>query len=225
MFIVLFRTLIIFTLLIFFLRILGKRQLGELEISELIVSVLVADMACLPLQDIGIPLINALVPIAAILSLELLLSELSLRSVKLRGLLWGRPCFLIAKGQIQEKALRDNRFSLDELCEELRRQSVTDIAAVDYAILETDGTLNVILTPEKRPATAGQLGLATEDSGYAHIIINDGRLMSQNLRLCGRDERWLQKELQRRNVQSHRDVFLMTLNDAGGIYFMGKEQP
>ena len=225
MFIVLFRTLIIFALLLFFLRILGKRQLGELEISELIVSVLVADMACLPLQDIGIPLINALVPIAAILSLELLLSELSLRSVKLRGFLWGKPCFLIVKGRIQEKALRDNRFSLDELCEELRRQSVTDIAAVDYAILETDGTLNVILVPEKRPVTAEQLGLAAKDCGYAHIIINDGRLMSRNLRLCGRDERWLQKELQRRNIQSHRDVFLMTLNDSGGIYLVGKEQP
>jgi len=225
MFIVFFRTLIIFMLLLFFLRILGKRQLGELEISELIVSVLVADMACLPLQDIGIPLLNALIPIAVILSLELLLSELSLRSVKLRGLLWGKPCFLIEKGKIQEKALRENRFSLDELCEELRRQSITDISAVDYAILETDGTLNVILVPEMRPVTAGQLGLAAADSGYAHIIINDGRLMSRNLRLCGRDENWLNKELRRRNIKSHEDVFIMTLNDAGEIYIMGKEQP
>ncbi|MBE6968781.1 MAG: DUF421 domain-containing protein [Ruminococcaceae bacterium] len=225
MFIVLIRTLIIFTLLLFFLRILGKRQLGELEISELIVSVLVADMACLPLQDIGIPLINALVPIAAILSLELLLSEVSLRSVKLRGLLWGKPCFLIEKGKIQEKALRENRFSLDELCEELRRQSITDIAAVDYAVLETDGTLNVILVPDMRPVTAGQLGLTTEDSGYAHIIINDGRLIRENLRLCGRDERWLQKELHRRNIKSHEDVFFMSVNDAGEVYFAGKEYP
>lgn len=225
MFIILIRTLIIFTLLLVFLRILGKRQLGELEISELIVSVLVADMACLPLQDIGIPLINALVPIAVILSLELLLAEVSLHSVKLRGLLWGKPCFLIEKGKVQEKALRENRFSLDELCEELRRQSITDISAVDYAVLETDGTLNVILTPEMRPVTAGQLGLAGENSGYAHIIINDGRLIRENLRLCGRDEGWLQKELRRRHVKSHRDVFFMTVNDAGEIYFAGKEKP
>lgn len=222
--IVLIRTIVIFLLLLFFLRILGKRQLGELEISELIVSVLVADMACLPLQDIGIPLINALVPIAALLSLELLLSEISLRSVKLRGLLWGKPSFLIEKGRVQEKALRDNRFSLDELCEELRRQSVTDIAAVDYAILETDGTLNVVLVPDMRPVTAGQMGVAAKDSGYAHIIINDGKLMSRNLRLCGRDEGWLQKELHRRNIKSHRDVFLMTLNGAGEIYLVGKEK-
>ena len=223
--IVLIRTILIFVLLLLFLRFLGKRQLGELEISELIVSVLVADMACLPLQDIGIPLIYALVPIAVILSLELLLSELSLRSVKLRGLLWGRPCFLIEKGRIQEKALRENRFSLDELCEELRRQSVTDIAAVDYAILETDGTLNVILIPEMRPVTAGQLGLAEKDGGYAHIIINDGRLLRENLRLCGRDENWLRRELQRRHYKNHTDVFFMTVNDAGEIYIAGKELP
>jgi len=223
--IVLIRTLIIFTLLLVFLRILGKRQLGELEISELIVSVLVADMACLPLQDIGIPLLNALVPIAVILSLELLLSKLTLHSLKLRGLLWGKPCFLIEKGKVQEKALRQNRFSLDELCEELRRQSVTDISAVDYAVLETDGTLNVILTPEMRPATAGQLGLSIEENGYTHIVINDGRLIRENLRLCGRDERWLQRELQRRNIKSHKDVFFMTVNDAGKVYCSGKERP
>ena len=179
--IILIRTIIIFTLLLFFLRILGKRQLGELEISELIVSVLVADMACLPLQDIGIPLLNALIPIAVILSLELLLSEVTLHSLKLRGLLWGKPCFLIEKGKVQEKALRENRFSLDELCEELRRQSVTDLSSVEYAVLETDGTLNVILVPEMRPATAGQLGLNTEDNGYTHIVINDGRLIRENL--------------------------------------------
>lgn len=225
MVIILIRTIIIFTLLIFFLRILGKRQLGELEISELIVSVLVADMACLPLQDIGIPLLNALVPIAVILSLELLLSELTLHSLKLRGLLWGKPCFLIEKGKVQEKALRQNRFSLDELCEELRRQSVTDISAVDYAVLETDGTLNVILAPEMRPATAGQLGLSIVENGYTHIVINDGRLIRENLRLCGRDERWLQKELQRRNIKSHKDVFFMTVNDSGKVYCSGKEQP
>jgi len=223
--IVLIRTILIFVLLLLFLRFLGKRQLGELEISELIVSVLVADMACLPLQDIGIPLLNALVPIAAIFSLELLLSEVSLRSVRLRGILWGKPCFLIEKGRIQERALRKNRFSLDELMEELRRQSVTDIAAVDYAVLETDGTLNVILRPEMRTVTAGQLGISVSDSGYAHILINDGRLMHDNLRLCGRDENWLRKELQRRHYKSHREVFLMTVNDAGQIYCTGKERP
>lgn len=223
--IILIRTIIIFLLLLVFLRLLGKRQLGELEISELIVSVLVADMACLPLQDIGIPLINALVPIAVILSLELLLSEASLRWVRLRGLLWGKPCFLIEKGAVQEAALRASRYSLDELMEELRRQSVTDIAAVDYAVLETDGTLNVIPTAQARPVTAGMLGLAAGNSGYTHIVINDGRLLRGNLQLCGRDENWLRSELARRNCQSPRDVFLMTVSDAGNVYCCRKEKP
>ena len=124
-----FRTIIIFTVLLLCMRILGKRQLGELELSELVVSVLVADLASLPLQDIGIPLMNGL------FCLELILSGVTLRSQKLRAALFGKPCFLIEKGTINQKEMHRCRFSVDELTEELRRQSVTDLSTVEYAIL------------------------------------------------------------------------------------------
>ena len=148
--IVLLRTIIIFSLLLLCMRILGKRQLGELELSELVVSVLVADLASLPLQDIGIPLMNGLVSILTLFCLELILSGVALRSQKLRAALFGKPCFLIEKGTINQKEMHRCRFSVDELTEELRRQSVTDLSTVEYAILETDGTLNVILTAAER---------------------------------------------------------------------------
>ena len=150
-----FRTVIIFTVLLLCMRILGKRQLGELELSELVVSVLVADLASLPLQDIGIPLMTGLVSILTLFCLELILSGVTLRSQKLRAALFGKPCFLIEKGAINQREMHRCRFSVDELTEELRRQSVTDLSTVEYAILETDGTLNVILTPAERPVTAG----------------------------------------------------------------------
>lgn len=150
-----FRTIIIFTVLLLCMRILGKRQLGELELSELVVSVLVADLASLPLQDIGIPLMNGLVSILTLFCLELILSGVTLRSQKLRAALFGKPCFLIEKGTINQKEMHRCRFSVDELTEELRRQSVTDLSTVEYAVLETDGTLNVILTPAERPLPPG----------------------------------------------------------------------
>ena len=152
-----FRTIIIFTVLLLCMRILGKRQLGELELSELVVSVLVADLASLPLQDIGIPLMNGLVSILTLFCLELILSGVTLRSQKLRAALFGKPCFLIEKGTINQKEMHRCRFSVDELTEELRRQSVTDLSTVEYAILETDGTLNVILTPAPRYRRAAPL--------------------------------------------------------------------
>ena len=222
--IVMFRTIIIFTVLLLCMRILGKRQLGELELSELVVSVLVADLASLPLQDIGIPLMNGLVSILTLFCLELILSGVTLRSQKLRAALFGKPCFLIEKGTINQKEMHRCRFSVDELTEELRRQSVTDLSTVEYAILETDGTLNVILTPAERPVTAGQLRCAEPETGYPYILISDGTVLRENLRKCGKTEEWLRGECRRQGVKSPEQVFLLTCDTTGNVYFAKREK-
>lgn len=218
------RTTIIFLTLMVFMRILGKRQMGELELSELVVSILIADIGTLPLQDIGMPLINCLVPIITLFSLELLLSGLTLRFMRLRPIFFGKPCFLIRKGVIDQQEMQRNNLSLDELLSELRSQSVTDISVVEYAVLETDGTLNVLLTPSDRPATAGQMGVAPPSTGYTSALIVQGRVLSENLRSCGRDERWLRQELKRQGFSQPRDVYLMTLNEAGQVFCAGKDR-
>lgn len=222
--IVLIRTVIIFAALLICMRILGKRQLGELELSELVVSVLVADLASLPLQDIGIPLINGLVSILTLFCLELLLSGMTLRFGRLRTALYGKPCFLIEKGVINQKEMIRSRFSVDELTEELRRQSVTDLSTVEYAVLETDGTLNVMLFPAFQPVTAGQMNCAKNSTGYPRILISDGRVLTENLDKCRKDERWLQRECKKRGASSPSDVFLLTCDAGGNIYFAAKEK-
>ena len=221
--IVICRTLIIFIALIFFMRLLGKRQLGELELSELVVSVLIADLAAHPLQDIGIPLLNGLLPILILFCCELIISGAIVKSIKLRTILCGRPSVLIKDGKIVQREMRKNRFTLDELTEELRKQSIMDISKIKYAILETDGTLNAILLPTERPVTAGQMQLQTEDTGFAAIIINDGRVMSDNLHHMGRSERWLEQELRHRGARGPEEVYLMTINQAGQIYYAPRE--
>lgn len=221
--IILIRTIIIYFVLLLCMRIMGKRQLGELELSELVVSVLVADLASLPLQDVGIPLINGLVSILTLFCLELILSGVVLRFGRFRAALFGKPCFLVEKGVINQKEMVDNRFTLDELTEELRRQGVMDLSQVSYAVLETDGTLNVILSPAARPATAGQLGCQQEDDGYPFILISDGRILEDNLRKCARDKVWLREECRRRGAASPRDVFLLTCTPKGKVYFAAKE--
>ena len=222
--IVIFRTLIIFTVLLLCMRILGKRQLGELELSELVVSVLVADLASLPLQDIGIPLMNGLVSILTLFCLELILSGVMLRSEKLRSALFGKPCFLIEKGKINQEEMHRCRFSVDELTEELRAQSVTDLSTVEYAILETDGTLNVILTPAERPVTAGQLHCTAPETGYPYILISDGTILRDNLRKCGKSEEWLRAECRRQGAKTPEQVFLLTCDKAGNVYFAKREK-
>lgn len=222
--VILIRTLIVFISLILSMRILGKRQLSELDISELIVAVLISDIASLPLQDVGMPLVNALFPIFALLSCELLISGAVMKSTRLRALICGKPSILICDGCIDQHAMKKNRFSLDELAESLRAASVTDINSVRYAILETDGSLSVILKVDAQPLTAYGLKSNIKDNGIPHIIINDGRILENNLRLAGLDHNWLEAELKRRQLKSSRDVYLLSVDDGGNIYFTPKER-
>lgn len=217
------RTVILYFAILISMRIMGKRQLGEMEISEFIVAALIADLAATPLQDIGIPLLNGLVPIIIMFCFEIIIAGLNMRSVKLRKLTYGRPELIIRDGRIIREAMRKNRFTLDELMQELRAQGLTDTAQVEYAVLETNGQLSIILKSGDQPATASQMGVDGDDVSYAHIIINEGRILDNNLRLLGRDRRWLAGELKRQNFKSADEVYVLTLSENGKVFCQAKE--
>ena len=217
------KTVIAFLMLVLLMRLLGKRQLGELELSELVVSILAADLAAIPLQDPELPIYYGIIPVTALFFCELLLSWLTAKSIPIRKFLCGKPCFLIRDGQICQDAMQKCRLTVDELTEELRGRDVTDPSTVQYAVLETDGSLNVILYPDQRPVTAAQLQLSPEDEGYATVIIEEGQLMRENLRAVGKDEAWLKKELTHRGCGSVRQVYVMILFRSGKIYFAEKK--
>ena len=222
--IVLIRTLIIYAALLLTMRLLGKRQLGEMELSEFVVASLIADLAAHPLQDIGIPMMNGLIPILTLFCCEVLIAGLSLKSIRLRTLLFGKPSILICHGCIDQREMKKNRFTLDELLQELRAKGAMDPSKVEYAILETDGRLNVILYPAETPVTAAMLELTVADGGYPMTVVSDGCVLSENLRRSGHDEPWLREELRKRQFRDSRDVYLMTVNRDGQIYLAGKEQ-
>ena len=221
--IVLIRTIIVFIAIVVSMRIMGKRQLGELELSELVVAVLITEMASHPLQDIGIPLLNGLIPVATLLCCELIIAGSAMKNAWIRKLVCGKPSILITDGKVIQKEMKKNRFTLDELTEELRNQSVSDIGTVKYAILETDGRLNIILYPSERPVTAAQMNIATQDTGYPSIVINDGKVMYNNLGILGKNEKWLKSELKKINIKDPRAVYLMTVDQAGSIHVEAME--
>ena len=207
------RTIILYFLIVVGMRLMGKRQIGELE------------LAAVPMQDFGIPLLSGLLPILTLLALSLLLSQLSLRSLRLRALICGTPTVLIRGGKLQQDAMRKNRFTIDELMEELREQGVTRIEDVKYAVLENSGQLTVFPWTAQQPPTAEQLGLGLEDDvTLPMVIINDGRVIHRNLTACGRDENWLRKQLSREKASSPREIFLLTLDEQGQVFCVRKER-
>lgn len=221
--IIIVRTIIVYISLLVTMRLLGKRQLGEMELSEFVLAALIADLASLPLQDLGIPMINGLVPILTLFCCEVLIAGIGMKDIRLRALFYGKPSLLIIRGKINQKEMHKNRFTPDELMQELRNQGITDISTVEYAVLETDGKLNVIPFADERPATAKQLGIEADDGGYPSIIISEGRVLEANLKHIGRDLNWLQKELKCLGQTDPKRIFLMTANQAGQVYIAERE--
>ena len=219
-----FRTIILYLLLVAGLRLSGKRQIGELEPIELVLTLLISDLASVPMQDFGIPLLNGVVPILALIAMSTLFSCVSLRNVRFRSLVCGEPALVIKDGRIRQEVMRHNRLTLDELLEELRGQGVLDINSVKYAVLETSGHLSVLLRADQQPLTARQMAVAVEDDVLLPtVVINDGRVMDQNLRLAGRDENWLRQQLQKRKIRRPQDVFLLTVDEGGSVVCQLKE--
>ena len=223
MVIALLRTVVLYLVIIVGIRLLGKRQIGELEPSELVLALIIADLASVPMQDNGIPLLSGVIPIVTLLAVASILSVLTVRSIRFRTLLCGRPSIVVENGVVKERELRRNRFTIDELLEELRGQGYADFQAVKFAVLETNGRLSVLPYAAEKPVTAAQMGLTPEETGLPVILISDGRLLSRNLKGRGYEEIWLQKQLASHGVERPEQVFLLTVDEGGNTYCVPKE--
>ena len=217
------RTIILYLLIIAGVRLMGKRQVGELEPSELVLALIIADLAAVPMQDFGIPLLTGIIPILTLLCITMILSVLTMKSVRFRAIICGRPSIIVENGRLVQREMRRNRFTVDELMEELRMKGVTDLSKVKYAILETNGQISVLPYANQLPATAEQMGLAPEDPGLPVVLIDDGRVLDHNLKLRGLDRAWLDRQLKKQGVRRSEDVFLLTLDEQNRTYFVPKE--
>jgi len=217
------RTIVLYLTLIIVIRLMGKRQVGQMEPSEFVVTMLVANLASIPIQDGAIPLFTGIVPIITILGVELVLSSLCLRSIRLRRFLCGKPVILIEEGRILRKNLLKTRVTLDELTEALREKDVLDLPSVQYAILETSGRVSVFLYPKEAPASAKEAGIQVKPRFLPITVITDGRLLTANLKLAGRDEAWLQKVLAAHNATVE-NTWLLTVDRSDRILWYPREE-
>ena len=220
-----FRTLILYILLMVGLRLLGKRQIADMEPSELVLTLIISDLAVVPMQDYGIPMINGVLPIITLLCLSMLLSFFNLKSIRFRALICGTPAVIIQNGKVHQKNMAQNRLTLDELFEELRSQGFTDLSAVKYAVLETNGQLSILPYTKESPITPQVANLnVTDQVTLPILIINDGHIMEDNLLASGHDKKWLMKQLAHRKLKSPREVFFMTVDEENTIVCVAKEE-
>ena len=215
------RAIVLYLVVLIVMRLMGKRQIGELQPFELAISIMIADLASVPMTELGIPLTNGIIPILGLLVMDLLISWLNIKSINVRKIICGKPSILIYRGKIDEKVLRKERFTINELQERLRGDEIFDIADVEYAILETNGEISVITKPEKRNVTIEDMNLNAEYEGIPYDLVVEGKVMHSNLKSIGKDEKWLKKELKKFKTKPEK-VLIATVNGKGEIFCQEK---
>lgn len=217
------RVLILYILVLITMRLMGKRELGQMQPFELVIAIMIADLASVPMSDTGIPITNGIIPILALLLIQLIISLINLKSIRARSILCGIPSILIYRGKIDEKVMKKEKFTINELQERLRQNNVFNIGDVEYAILETSGQVTVIQKPEKRNTIPEDFGIVPEYEGIPYDLVIDGKVMYENLKAIGRDYNWLLKQVEKFKIKPE-EALIVTFDGKGQIFCQAKKE-
>ena len=217
------RAIILYIVVLVVMRLMGKREIGQLQPFELAIAIMIADLAAVPMSELGIPLTNGIIPILALLVMYMIISALNMKSIKFRKVISGQPSLLIYRGRIDEKVLRKERITINELQERLRGDNIFNLSDVEYAILETNGEVTVIQKPEKRNIIVEDLNINPEYEGIPYDLVVDGKIMEENLKAIGRDKIWLKKQLKKFDANPS-NTLIATLDGKGDFFCQKKEK-
>ena len=217
------RSIILYVIVLVVMRLMGKREIGQLQPFELAIAIMIPDLASVPMSEVGIPIINGIIPILSLLVMHLIISFINLKSIKMRQLICGKPSILIYRGKINEKVLIKERFTINELQERLRANNINNLADVEYAILETSGQVSIIQKPNKRTTIPEDFNIMPEYEGISYDLVVDGKIMNDNLKILNKTYGWLKKEINKFNIEPE-EALLVTVNAKGDIFCQKKEK-
>ncbi|MCL2323805.1 MAG: DUF421 domain-containing protein [Oscillospiraceae bacterium] len=218
MFIVIIRTFTLYFIVIFIMRIMGKRSISQFEPYELAITLMISEVAALPMQDMRIPILHGIVPIITLGFFQAMLALIQLKFKRVRFILNGKPSIVIRNGVIDAKELKDLRFSIDDLMEEIRLMGYLNVEDIQIAILEISGQLSVFPKSSKAPLEREDLKIKKSEDSIPITLIMDRKICHESLKVLNKDENWLLNKLYEKDIKSYKDVFLAILNSSGNLY-------
>lgn len=222
MFIIYLRSIILYITVVICIRLMGKRQIGQLQPSELVVTILISNIATLALDDIDTPLVMGAAAIFTLVSLDVIMSWITLKSLRMRRVVCGRPRIVISNGIINQFELKRLRFSIDDLMEGLRVNGVFDMAEVQLAVVETTGIISVYQKYDNRNVTNEDMNIKGSSLNPPSVIINDGELIESGLNETGLGQGWVDSILKKNNAHVS-SVFLLSADSNGQHHLVMKD--
>ena len=217
------RVIVLYVAVMLALRLMGKREIGELSVFDFVVSMMIAELSTLPMEDTAVPLYRSLLAIGSLVVLQIVVAILQLKSHRFRHWVDGEPSVLIEHGKIKDKEMRKMRYTMHDLLTQLRDRGVANVADVEFAVLETSGTLSVFPAAEKRPLTPADLNQPVQPESIPLPVIVDGVPVNKTLQILKKDVGWLSNELSKRGYHDLRKVVYATVDQSGSLFISEKD--
>jgi len=219
------RTVFIYFTVFIVMRIMGKREIGKLSVFDLVISIMIAEIAVFVIEDIKRPLAEGLVPIVTLVAIQIGIAFVSLKNRTIRQWFDGPPSIIIEKGKINRDEMRKQRYNLDDLMIQLRQNNVTNVADVEFAILETTGKLTVLRKDDSEAAAEkpGELGDLPDKPQFRYEglplpLIMDGKVQDDNLQKIEKTRFWLKNQIQAKGVSEFKDIFFCSIDHRGNLF-------
>ncbi len=220
----LIRSVIIYICCLLVIRLMGKRQLGEMQPFEFVITLIIADLACIPMAELSVPLVHGIVPILTVLIVHFLICVLARKFMFARYLLTGKPAIVVSPKGINYEELKKLNMTLDDLIELMRGCDVFNFSDIAYGIIETNGSLCILKKSQAEPITREDLKVKVSQTALPVNIVMDGKLMKENMTLTGVGIGFINKCLVKANLSSIREVLILTLDNNGEVFIQGKTQ-
>ena len=206
MWLIIVRTFLIYVFIVLFFRLMGKREIGELSLLDIVISIMMAEMAVIVVADPSKPMYASLIPMFVLVVIQRVTAYTSLKNKKFRDWFEGKPSIMILNGKIDKKEMQSHRYNFDDLFLQLHEKGVKCVQDVEYAILEPSGKLSVF-AKEKPKST-----------GFVHLLIADGEVIEDALKMINKSKQWLKNELSRQGYDQIEKIFYCTFDDAEKWY-------
>lgn len=215
---VMLRTLGAFLAILILTRFLNKEQVGQLTFYEYVTGITIGSMAGTIAIDTEVKFLPDLLGLVLWCFLTYMMGYLALVSRPARKLLEGQPTIVVHNGKILEENMAKLRYNVDDLLMQLRNKNAFNLHDVEFAVLEPNGQLSVLLKSQKRPITPEDLGLPTQYEGMSWDLISDGEILKDNLQKINLSEQWLRDELGKQGIFDLREVLYASIDSKGNLY-------
>ena len=218
------RAIVIYILVLFVFRLMGKRQIGQMQPFELVLTLIIADLATIPMAELSVPVLHGIVPLLTLVVVHYFLTLISRNSTKFSNFISGKPVIVINPKGIDEKALRSLNITVDDLFEAIRGTGYFNLEEVQYAIMETNGTVNVLPKSDFSPVVNKDLKLKLEENSIPVTLVSEGKILKNNVNLAGVDKNFIEKFMKKAGIEKISKILVLTLNKSGTVYIQEKNK-